>query len=615
MVAMPSPAMSVLKRFLESNGYDVEIIYWNIRMHKLEMEFLWLSDENVVPTEYYAELLYLNYLAVKCKDEDAYAKIKSVLYSIKPQYLSDDISFFDKHMRHYATRFESFLENELRKFDFDNILYWGISVNLYQWIFANILAHFIKRINALSVIVIGGIGTKQAAIGYLKSFRLFDFALWGEGEYSLLDLSKTIESNNSQYAKIPNLAYRDGISYDIITSDSNHNYVNLSSHQIIPDYTDYITEIGNSNPVIYKDCMLIVEGSRGCHWKKCHFCYLNNGYKHRLKDVDVIEREIRSMINEYHIYNFNFVDNDLIANDLARFSVLLERLQMIRHEFPEFSIHMAEIITRGVEASYIRMMALAGFKSVQIGYESASNNLLRKIEKKNTFSSNLLFIKFAFKYNIRISGANIICGMIEETESDISEAIENLRYLRFFLKEGFFKHNISPLGIMSSSRYFKKIKERMASFSPIDFVDLLPKGYILEEEYDKCSFLELNSQYIKSSWKNFMKVEQFYLTSCFTYSLYDKNNSFMYIEYLNNTEINRIEVEYNSLDYLILSNANDRVLSFSDLKQIISSSEKYRNLLDCEIYDIIENLRNEGLLYTPYDYSELLTVIDICSII
>lgn len=32
MVQMPSPAMSVLKSYLVNRGFDVGIIYWNLKM-------------------------------------------------------------------------------------------------------------------------------------------------------------------------------------------------------------------------------------------------------------------------------------------------------------------------------------------------------------------------------------------------------------------------------------------------------------------------------------------------------------------------------------------------------------------------------------------------------
>lgn len=48
-VYMPSPAMSVLKAYLQNFGYNVCIEYWNLYLRKLQNEFLWsdgtLADE------------------------------------------------------------------------------------------------------------------------------------------------------------------------------------------------------------------------------------------------------------------------------------------------------------------------------------------------------------------------------------------------------------------------------------------------------------------------------------------------------------------------------------------------------------------------------------------
>ena len=142
---MPSPAMSVLKKTLISNGYEVEVVYWNLLLLKMEQEFLWLPASSSEISEDYAELLFLNFLAINKKDKNAYAKVKSVLYSIKPQYLYEDSSYFDKHMNHFATRLDKFIETELSKLSQNEILYWGFSVSLYQWVFASILACYIKR--------------------------------------------------------------------------------------------------------------------------------------------------------------------------------------------------------------------------------------------------------------------------------------------------------------------------------------------------------------------------------------------------------------------------------------------------------------------------------------
>jgi radical SAM superfamily enzyme YgiQ (UPF0313 family) len=39
---------------------------------------------------------------------------------------------------------------------------------------------------------------------------------------------------------------------------------------------------------------------------------------------------------------------------------------------------MAEIITKGLSREEFRIMSLAGFENIQIGYESPSDNLLKK---------------------------------------------------------------------------------------------------------------------------------------------------------------------------------------------------------------------------------------------
>lgn len=41
MIELPSPAMSILKRYLENHGLDVEIIYWNLLLHDLQKDFIW----------------------------------------------------------------------------------------------------------------------------------------------------------------------------------------------------------------------------------------------------------------------------------------------------------------------------------------------------------------------------------------------------------------------------------------------------------------------------------------------------------------------------------------------------------------------------------------------
>jgi len=84
------------------------------------------------------------------------------------------------------------------------------------------------------------------------------------------------------------------------------------------------------------------------------------------------------MISNYDIHRFEFLDNDIIGEDLDRFESLLDELIKIRKEYPNFVVIGAEIITLDLSYSTIKKMYEAGFINIQIGFESASNNLLKK---------------------------------------------------------------------------------------------------------------------------------------------------------------------------------------------------------------------------------------------
>ena len=74
----------------------------------------------------------------------------------------------------------------------------------------------------------------------------------------------------------------------------------------------------------YGSCVIPIERSRGCHWNRCKFCYLNRGYKYRLKSTEKLYEEIVYMIENYGVYEFEFLDNDFIGTDLQQFETLLK---------------------------------------------------------------------------------------------------------------------------------------------------------------------------------------------------------------------------------------------------------------------------------------------------
>lgn len=606
MIELPSPAMSILKRYLENHGFDVEIIYWNLLLHDLQKDFIWNPHHTLNDKE--SLYLFYNYIAIKRKDKSVQNHIKIILQSIKPQYRNISPDFYDNHMQEYADKFETEVKRKLTSYDFTPVLLWGMSVNLYQWICSSIIGEMLKEIAPQVPITVGGIGTKEAAQAYMESFPKFNFALWGEGENPLYLLACTLQNKLENYNTLPNLFYREEgrIRQSPV---SNRLFIDLSDSSVRPDFTEYFTQL---HQMPWKDEIqpaLPIESSRGCHWNRCHFCYLNMGYKYRTKPTQTVITELEEDMKLHNVHKFQFVDNDVIGKDLDSYENLLDKLIELKDEYPEFTIILAEIVTKGIHERIIKKMSLAGYIHVQIGYESLSDNLLKRIEKKNSFASNLLFIKFADLFNIHVGGANIIRNLLEETDNDISECIENLHFLRFFLAYNKLNHTHTQLGITHNSRYYKTIKQIETTFAQWKegnyILKLIPDQYLKNND-EYFFILERLKGSSNPLWEYFQKIEQNYLNNIYEYGLIKKDkNTIVYIEYYNKVEINRLEFENSSYDWQILSACNKEVQTLQGLYSACS-----QGITTIQIVDILKALKGENLIYYNNDYSEIISILN-----
>jgi radical SAM superfamily enzyme YgiQ (UPF0313 family) len=593
----PSPALSILKSFLVSNGYHVDVKYWNILLADIQQQFL--NNKPNFDVDIDGLLLFINYILVHSNEQPDFSDLKYHLLSVYPKWNNLRKDYVSSKMRQYASDLEKIIMREINSMNLDKYALFGISTKFHQWICGGIVANKIKEAFPGLKIVIGGMGTSDEAMALMKNFDYYDYAIWGEGEYPLFQLCQSIE-NTSSAINIPYLIYRDEANVPQISSPSKKKIFFDMNSKIIPDYSDYFEQ----NNMQISKIALPIEGSRGCHWNKCNFCYLNDGYKHRAKTTSLILDEVELLINKYNVRSFFQVDNDIIGKDLKEFGKYLDGLISIKSRYNDFEILSAEVITKGINSSIIKKMAIAGFKNIQIGYESSSNKLLMKINKKNTFASNLLFIKWARLFSLPLSGANIIMGLLEETAEDVMEAIDNLDYLRFALHKNIFQHNYALLHISTSSPYFQTIEKQndLDKWDKTPPIGLLPYNYVdTKSSYILFYYYQKNQ---KCLWDYFKIVEGFYLSSNFHYKIFQNANDVHYCEYYKGLLINELIFENDSLHWKILNLCNHQVLSLEQLKAGMLQEKQDDIIL------AIESLRNEKLLYTNYDLSEIVSVIN-----
>lgn len=596
---IPLASLTALKCFLTNKGFDAKIIYWNLIFRDLQSAFLFEKGD-LFDSDIYSELLFLNYIAISNNDSSLYNKVKLHLASLHMQSKYGHPEFLDKHMHAFKIKTENLIYRTIEDYHFQDALCFGFSLKLDQWLFSSILGNILKQLYIEKHIIVGGINTKDAALSILENFKSFDIALWGEGENQLLQIVEELyDGQICNWNNIPYSVFRmDG---KIVVSKSNiRKYVDLSN-STFSDFSDYFCALEKTKTISRAQTQLPIEGSRGCHWGKCHFCYLNIGYKYRLKSVETIKAEILSNIEKYNISNFIFLDNDLTGVDLIRFNKLLDCFVEIRKIYPNFKVVSAEIITKGLDRSTIMKMALGGVISVQIGWESTSDNLLTKIEKKNTFASNIYFLKIAAEANIRITGMNVIANLPEETEDDIFEAINNVKFFRFSRNHYDMFQIPSRLTINSTSKYLqKKNGINRCDYMPIKLMHKCIAEYISTE----CAWniLDYWLPYRNDWWDLFDKTELYYRKNKHSYRLSLDGDNVVFKEFVNFKECNTLKFIKNSLEYQVFSNTNDPISL-----EMLCNSMKFpkQQIIDCLDY----YFRN-GLIYHNKDYTEIVSTIN-----
>ena len=591
----PSPAMSILQSYLMVNNVDAHVKYWNILFADIIRNFTNANDQT---SDVSLLIPFLGNLALQFNDELVFDQLVNEYRSKFPQYINIDKDYFSNKILKESKTIDDLFHSELVKMSIEDYALLGITSKFHQWIPGNILVKHAKSINPKLKILLGGLGTKKEALAMMRNFQLYDFAMWGEGEYPLLQLCKYL-NNEIDIKDIPNLVYRneDGI---FTTEITNKYYLDLDT--VFPTHFEYFEQKKSEG---IDSVSVQIEGGRGCHWRKCKFCYLNSGYRFRTKSPQSIAAEIIDNITKYGVTKFVFVDNDIIGNDFERFDHLLNLLIDIREEYDSFLIENAEIISFGINSSIIKKMSLAGFMSVQIGYEALSDNLLTKINKKNTLSSNLLFVKWAIQFNINVAGANLIANLLEETDEDILTSSKNLHFLRFFFKKGLFQHLFCTLSIASTSRYYQTIVQNNEEdkWNRYKLAKLLPVNYF--KPSDRFDILYFSQNNKNPLWENIQSNEIFYLNNEYTYNLLTSDNQIDYCEFYNGKLIKHLQFDVESIHWQILTLCNHEVMSIIELQNLVSGQNDIESLKS-----IVKELNDEWLIYYKEDFSENITIIN-----
>jgi len=323
-------------------------------------------------------------------------------------------------------RVKNVTDEAIQQINWHDIGLVGFSLCLCQLTSSLYAARQIKKISPDIITLFGGSTVSNPFCkNYLDVFTDIDVIVNGEGELPLLKLLAHIE----KHGDIETAHTIDGVVTRGVPDNEWHSFSQLSDLERLatPDYDDYFQTLETFSSGKRFFPTLPVESSRGCWWigatrrkqpRGCAFCNLNlqwSGYRKRhstelVHDIDVLTERHQTL-------SVAFMDNvlpvespDTLFSGLIRLNKDLKMFSEIRASTP------LKTLTR---------MHSAGMTEVQVGIESLSSNLLKKMKKGTTAIQNMEIMKNCEALGLQ-NASNLIIHFPGSDETDVVETLRNL---------------------------------------------------------------------------------------------------------------------------------------------------------------------------------------------
>jgi anaerobic magnesium-protoporphyrin IX monomethyl ester cyclase len=170
-----------------------------------------------------------------------------------------------------------------------------------------------------------------------------------------------------------------------------------------------------------------IRTSRGCT-NRCSFCagHLVGGIGLRFHSVDYVVEQVSVAVNQYGVEAIHFED-DTLGGDRDRLAAIcdaLRRAGLHRRIRWDGCLRVDQ-----VDGDLLTEMKSAGCIQVEYGFESGSDDSLRRLGKHATAELNHRAVELTRKAGLRIF-ADIMVGLPGETFDDLRDTVRFLRWAR-----------------------------------------------------------------------------------------------------------------------------------------------------------------------------------------
>ncbi len=319
-----------------------------------------------------------------------------------------DVTLFDAHAFHMERKQ---IMEYVRSV---NPVIIGLSVMTYQLPMIVSFLQDIKQILPNCITIVGGAHISAEYRSSLQLYKEIDYAVYGEGEYTMLELLQAIETD-APLQNIKGLAYRQDHAIKInpprplIEKLDRLPYPDWSSLPI-NRYWDVFTTRKNYARII---------ASRGCPYQ-CSFCgaHIAMGRTFRKRSVEHIIGELEMLYDHHHVREILFNDSTFNIDNNWVYDICEGILGMNRP-----LIWRANVRADRLDKKTLLKMKESGCVKVIMGIESSNDQMLKNMKKGETIEQIKHGMSILKEVNMP-SDHGFILGMPGETEQSIKKTIE-----------------------------------------------------------------------------------------------------------------------------------------------------------------------------------------------
>lgn len=347
-----------------------------------------------------------------------------------------------------------------------------------------------------AVTVLGGVHASAVPEMILNNHPEFDIIAVGEGEYTMLDLCNTYNSNIVNLDEVKGIVFRKN---GLLHKTSPRPFI--SDVDKLPFPARDLVDLNKYRLQVHLDrgkTSTTMITSRGCPYR-CTFCasHLTMGYKFRPHSPEYVVREIEHLIDNYGIELISFVD-DTLTIDQERTKQICNLIIDREIDIDWFCFARVNTVSREL----LELMKKAGCYCLLYGVESANKEVLKDIKKGITPNQSRKALKISNELGFKTE-ASFILGNPKDTRETIEETINFAIELKPVIAS--FNRLVPYPGTEIFEKYYRS---KLETTNDNEWDNFVPKGVNVVVESKTLSKQDLQRYTVKAYSKFYLRPSQ-----------------------------------------------------------------------------------------------------------